>query len=119
MASSCSHTPLIGELTIGRFLCRTLLPDLYGRLTADESAAVDHWIDLWNAGGRDKAAAIQSLNTNLASQEWLLVDKMTLADVALACSVVKNTGVNSLPEGVKKWLKRIPGLSSIVDFNCI
>ena len=110
VVSPCAHTPLTGEITIARFLCRTLLPDLYGNLTPEESANVDYWIDQALAGNKERTAALKSLNVKLAKQQWILGDKMTLADVVLACCTVKENGSSSAPGNVNKWLKRIPGL---------
>lgn len=112
MASACSHTPLTGEITIARFLCRTLLPDLYHNLTPEESASVDILIDQSLAGSKERAAAIKSLDAKLGKQQWILGSKMSLADVVLACCIVKENGVKSVPGNVNKWLSRIPGLIS-------
>jgi len=110
VVSPCAHTPLTGEITIARFLCRTLLPDLYGNLTPEELAIVDNWIDQSLAGNKERTAALKSLNVKLLKQQWILNDKMTLADVVLACCIVKENGGSSVPANVDKWLKRIPGL---------
>lgn len=110
VASPCSHTPLTGEITIARFLCRVLLPDLYGNLSPEESASVDSWIDQSLAGSKARAAAIKSLDAKLGKQQWILGSKMSLADVVLACYTVKENGVKSVSSNVSKWLKRIPGL---------
>lgn len=110
VASPCSHTPLTGEITIARFLCRVLLPDLYGNLSPEESASVDSWIDQSLAGSKARAAAIKSLEAKLGKQQWILGSKMSLADVVLACCTVKENGVQSVSSNVSKWLKRIPGL---------
>lgn len=110
VASPCSHTPLTGEITIARFLCRVLLPDLYGNLSPEESASVDSWIDQSLAGSKARAAAIKCLDAKLGKQQWILGSKMSLADVVLACCTVKENGVKSVSSNVSKWLKRIPGL---------
>ena len=110
VASPCSHTPLTGEITIARFLCRVLLTDLYGNLSPEESASVDSWIDQSLAGSKARAAAIKSLDAKLGKQQWILGSKMSLADVVLACYTVKENGVKSVSSNVSKWLKRIPGL---------
>lgn len=110
VVSPCAHTPLTGEITIARFLCRTLLPDLYGNLTPEESADVDSWIDQSLAGNKERTAALKSLNVKLAKQQWILGSKMTLADIVLACCTVKENGGSSVPGNVNKWLMRIPGL---------
>lgn len=106
----CSHTPLTGEITIARFLCRALLPDLYGNLTPEESASVDSWVDQSLAGGKERAAAIKCLDAKLGEQQWILGSKMSLADLVLACCIVKENGAKSVPSNVNKWLKKIPGL---------
>lgn len=110
VVSPCAHTPLTGEITIARFLCRTLLPDLYANLTPEESADVDSWIDQSLAGNKERTAALKSLNVKLAKQQWILGSKMTLADIVLACCTVKENGGSSVPGNVNKWLMRIPGL---------
>lgn len=110
VVSPCAHTPLTGEVTIARFLCRTLLPDLYGNLTAEEAANVDNWIGQSLAGNKERTTALKSLNVKLAKQQWILGSKMTLADVVLACCIVKENGGSSVPDNVKIWLMRIPGL---------
>ena len=110
VVSPSVHTPLTGEITIARFFCRILLPDLYGSLTPEESAYVDNWIDQSLAGNKERTAALKSLDAKLAKQQWILGSKMTLADIVLACCTVKENGPNSVPGNVKKWLTRIPGL---------
>lgn len=110
VASPCSHSPLTGEITIARFLCRTVLPDLYGNLMPEESALVDSWIDQSLAGSKERAAAIKSLDAKLGKQQWILGSKMSLADVVLASCTVKESGGKSVPGNVSKWLRRIPGL---------
>lgn len=111
VVSPCAHTPLTGEITIARFLCRTLLPDLYSDLTPEETANVDNWIDQSLGGNKERTAAMKSLDAKLAKQQWILGSKMTLADVVLACCIVKgNSGGSSVPGNVNKWLMRIPGL---------
>lgn len=110
VASPCSHTPLTGEITIARFLCRALLPDLYGSLSPEESASVDCWIDQTLSSTKERTAAIKSLDVKLGKQQWILGSKMSLADVVLGCCIVKENGAKSVPGNVNKWLTRIPGL---------
>ena len=108
---------LHGEATIARFFCRTLLPDLYDALTVDEVAEVDVWLDvallLACGSTKEKATAIKSINAHLQKPQWLVGNKMTLAEIVVASSLLKtNVGaVGSLSEKVKTWLKRIPGIS--------
>lgn len=110
VASPCSHTPLIGEITIARFLCRGLLPDLYGNLMPEESAIVDSWIDQVLASSKERMGAIKSLEAKLGRHQWILGSKMSLADVVLGSCIVKEHGDKSVSENVNKWLRRIPGL---------
>lgn len=109
VVSPSGHNPLTGEITIARFLCRTFLPDLYGNLTPEESACVDNWIDKSLASSKERTAALKSPELKLAKQ-WILGGKMTLADIVLACSIVKQNGADHVHDDVRKWMMRIPGL---------
>lgn len=79
-------------------------------MSTEESASVDSWIDQSLAGSKARAAAIKSLEAKLGKQQWILGSKMSLADVVLACCIVKENSVKSVSGNVNKWLKRIPGL---------
>lgn len=109
VVSPSAHNPMTGEITIARFFCRTFLPDLYGNLTPEESACVDYWIDKSLASSKERTAALKSLELKLAKQ-WILGGKMTLADIALACSIVKQNGPDLVHGDARKWMMRIPGL---------
>lgn len=112
VVSPCSHTALCGEITIARYICRALLPDLYGNLTPEESATVDNWINQSLSGTKEKAAAVKSLEAKLGKQQWILGSKMSLADVVLASCIVKENGGKSVSGNLIQWLKRIPGMLS-------
>jgi len=119
MALNPGHCHLHGEATIGRFLCRTLLPDLYAALTVDEVAEVDMWLDvalsrLASGNSKEKALALKTINTQLQKSEWLVGNKMTLADICIASTLVKTNirAIGSVSQHVETWLKKIPGIST-------
>ena len=116
--SAVNHIPLVGEFTIARHLCRTLAPELYGTLSTEQAAHIDMWLELGKSlisgNSKEKAAALRNLNSKLGAQEWLVDGRITLADVGVACCIVKAKAVDSAPGNVKKWLKKIPGLEHFI-----
>lgn len=109
LVMSANHSPLVGEYTIARHFCRTLLPDLYARLSLDEIAEVDSWISLASDSiisgkNKERTSALQSLNVHLGKNSWLVNNRMTLADVAVASAVLKTDSAKA-PANVKKWLQ--------------
>lgn len=118
MALNPGQCHLHGEATIARFLCRTLLPDLYAALTIDEVAEVDMWLDVALSiacgNSKEKAIALKAINTQLQRTQWLVGSKMTLADICIASTLVKTNirAIGSVSQHVEKWLKKIPSIST-------
>lgn len=112
--SSC-HTPLVGEFTIARHLSRACLPDLYSKFGIDERAHLDHWIDfasnsILNSKSKEKVDALHTLNSYLENKTWLVGNRMSVADIAVASAVLKAGSLQSKFGNVKKWLENFPSL---------
>ncbi|EDO44853.1 predicted protein [Nematostella vectensis] len=77
---SSAHSPLVGEHTIARHLCRTLVPDLYGNLTNEDKACVDNWLDLAQTlhygSSKEKASVLRNLNSHLGKSSFLCNGKL-------------------------------------------
>ena len=110
--------PLSGEFVIARHLCRTVAPELYGKLTPEHAACADQWLDIGKSlitgTSKEKAAALRNLNSKLGACKWLVNNNITLADIAVACCVVKTKAIGTAPDNVKKWVKTIPGLEQFI-----
>ena len=117
MAVHPGHSLLHGETTVARYLCRSLLPDLYGGLAVDVIAAVDVWLDvshtLASGNNKEKATALKLINTHLQKSEWLVNNKLSLADICIASTLKKTNvrAIGSVSEHVKTWLDKIPGIN--------
>lgn len=112
---SSSHTPLVGEFTVARHLCRAFLPDLYSQFGIDERAHLDHWIDfasnsILNSKNKERVDALHALNSYVESKKWLVGNQMTIADIAVASAVLKAGSIQSKFGNVKKWLENFPSL---------
>ncbi|EDV19427.1 uncharacterized protein TRIADDRAFT_62144 [Trichoplax adhaerens] len=105
-----SHTAIVGDGNIARYLCRLFLPILYDDSDAVMSTEIDSLLDsietsLLNGNNREQNATLRNINAKIGKSQWLLGDRVSLADIVLF-SAVKQSGIaGSLPNNIQRWYK--------------
>jgi len=121
MLQPAKHSRIHGDTNVGRYLARSLAPDLYEVGGLHRATAIDRWLDvcaqLTHGSSKERDAAMKSLNAELGKQEYLVGKSLSLADLCTLAAVIgSQSSFASLPKNVKRWLGKMSGeFPSIVD----
>ncbi|KAM9457876.1 aminoacyl tRNA synthase complex-interacting multifunctional protein 2 isoform 2-T2 [Clarias gariepinus] len=110
--------PIDGEANVARFLFRLLGSEPKDPIVATQ---MDSWVDtaffqLAEGASKERAAVLRSLNSSLGRAVWLLGSEPSLADIACACCLLRDSQVSSTPANVQRWLQACKNLG---HFHCI
>lgn len=109
------------DVNVGRFLSRSLAPDLYEVGGLHRTTAIDKWLDaclqLTHGSSKERDAAMKSMNAELGKQGYLVGGAISLADLCALSAIVGNqSSFASLPKNVKRWFATMSGeFLSIID----
>ena len=107
------QTPLYGDHTIAKYLCRLYAADMYEGLSAELATEVDQWINsffmqLLSGSSKERQSVLKALNSHFGKSRWLVGDKVSLADI-VAFSYLTNRevlGEIKLQKNVTEWIKQ-------------
>uniref|UniRef100_A0A8C5PT32 Aminoacyl tRNA synthase complex-interacting multifunctional protein 2 n=1 Tax=Leptobrachium leishanense TaxID=445787 RepID=A0A8C5PT32_9ANUR len=104
--------PIEGEGNIARFLF-SLLGHTFNAVTA---TLIDSWVDmaifqLREGSGKEKAAVLRTMSTDLGKSPWLVGDELTIADIVSWCAIKQAGNSTALPPNVQKWMKSCENLT--------
>ena len=102
MVSVTDQSPIIGEANILRYLCRLHIQQLYSNFGPLGMALIDGWLEAVPMSLKNGKASLESLNSHLEKQKWLLGTCASLADVFCSIAVLRTH--NQLPHNVKTWI---------------
>ncbi|XP_037090470.1 aminoacyl tRNA synthase complex-interacting multifunctional protein 2-like [Pollicipes pollicipes] len=109
LVSADQPCPLVGEDQLCRFLARSLLPGHYEAGGEARAARVDQLLEeggqLLHGAGKQRQAALRSLDAVLARQPYLLGSELTLVDAAV-WSALRAAALQS-PPSVTAWGARL------------
>ena len=121
IVSPHNQTPVQGITNILRYLCRQFSPDLYEGRGLRDSGLIDSWLDSfagfqgWNS--KEKSRVTKQLNSQLGFSQFLVGDKLSLADI-VGYGVVYNDSVFQSTENIVLWLKRCQQLPAFASIPC-
>lgn len=122
IVSVADQSPILGEVSILRYLSRLLLPDLFSQVEPLQMANIDAWLNAamkltMSDNGIERKAFIQSLNCHLGKHKWLVNNAASLADIYCSIALIKTNDRGLFPNNVEKWIstckKELPGFQDV------